>query len=178
MVKGEQNHRRTIDANGSRGKKPSYPIAPKKWPLFTSKAIHLVMTSCQPLSTLHNMFILEIFCVALIHEIFISQKQELDLHRFVKTKYTTEYKIYHRVKFIKLSLQFDIVKGHRCARLKANIRLGAGRKYALVPNKALSIGPWGVIIKAHNLCHDNSQLIVIAINRNHSASKIIAINRD
>ena len=36
MVKGEQNHRKTIDANGSRGKKPSYPIAPKKWPLFTS----------------------------------------------------------------------------------------------------------------------------------------------
>ena len=37
----------------------------------------------------------------------------------------------------------DIVKGHRCARSKANIRLGAGRKYALVPNKALSIGPLG-----------------------------------
>ena len=36
MVKGEQNHRKTIDANGSRGKKPLYPIAPKKWPLFTS----------------------------------------------------------------------------------------------------------------------------------------------
>ena len=29
MVKGEQNHRKTIDANGTRGKKPSYPIAPK-----------------------------------------------------------------------------------------------------------------------------------------------------
>ena len=27
-------------------------------------------------------------------------------------------------------------------------------------------------IRAHNLCHDNRQLIVIAINRNHSASKI------
>ena len=26
--------------------------------------------------------------------------------------------------------------------------------------------------RAHNLCHDNRQLIVIAINRNHSASKI------
>ena len=38
----------------------------------------------------------------------------------------------------------DIVKGHRCARSKANIsELGAGRKYALVPNKALSIGPLG-----------------------------------
>ena len=90
--------------------------------------------------------ILDFFCDALIHEIFISQKQELDLHRFVKTRYTTEYKIYHRVKFIKLSVQLDIVKGHICARSKANIRLGAGRKYALVPNKALSIGPWGVIM--------------------------------
>ena len=29
-----------------------------------------------------------------------------------------------------------------------------------------------VITRAHNLCHDNRQLIVIAINRNHSASKI------
>ena len=48
---------------------------------------------------------------------------------------------------IKLSIQLDIVKGHRCARSKANIsELGAGRKYALVPNKALSIGPWGVIM--------------------------------
>ena len=27
-------------------------------------------------------------------------------------------------------------------------------------------------IRAHNLCHDNRQLIVIAINRNHSAIKI------
>ena len=36
MVKGEQNHQKTIDANRSLGKKPSYPIAPKKWPLFTS----------------------------------------------------------------------------------------------------------------------------------------------
>ena len=36
MVKGEQNHRKTIDVNGSRRKKPSYPIAPKKCPLFTS----------------------------------------------------------------------------------------------------------------------------------------------
>ena len=27
-------------------------------------------------------------------------------------------------------------------------------------------------IRAHNLCHDNCQLIIIAINRNHSASKI------
>ena len=27
-------------------------------------------------------------------------------------------------------------------------------------------------IRAHNLCHDNRQLIVIAINRNHSAKKI------
>ena len=26
--------------------------------------------------------------------------------------------------------------------------------------------------RAHNLCHDNRQLIVIAINRNHSASKV------
>ena len=25
--------------------------------------------------------------------------------------------------------------------------------------------------RAHNLCHDNCQLIVIAINRNHSAAK-------
>ena len=32
--------------------------------------------------------ILDFFCDALIHEIFISQKQELDLHRFVKTRYT------------------------------------------------------------------------------------------
>ena len=29
-----------------------------------------------------------------------------------------------------------------------------------------------VSFRAHNLCHDNRQLIVIAINRNHSASKI------
>ena len=29
-----------------------------------------------------------------------------------------------------------------------------------------------VVTRAHNLCHDNRQLIVIAINRNHSASKI------
>ena len=29
-----------------------------------------------------------------------------------------------------------------------------------------------LITRAHNLCHDNRQLIVIAINRNHSASKI------
>ena len=79
----------------------------------------------------------------LIHEIFISQKQELDLHRFVETKYTTEYEIYQGVKFIKLSIQLNIVKGRRCARSKANIRLYAGRKYALVPNKALSIGPLG-----------------------------------
>ena len=27
-------------------------------------------------------------------------------------------------------------------------------------------------IRAHNLCHDNRQLIVIAINRNRSAIKI------
>ena len=39
MVKGEQNHRKTIDANGSRGKKTSYPIAPRKWPLFTSSGL-------------------------------------------------------------------------------------------------------------------------------------------
>ena len=36
--------------------------------------------------------------------------------------------------------------------------------------------------RAHNLCNDNRQLIVIAINRNRSASKkksqLIAINRD
>ena len=30
----------------------------------------------------------------------------------------------------------------------------------------------GLQTRAHNLCHDNRQLIVIAINRNHSASKI------
>ena len=29
-----------------------------------------------------------------------------------------------------------------------------------------------LVTRAHNLCHDNRQLIVIAINRNHSASKI------
>ena len=29
-----------------------------------------------------------------------------------------------------------------------------------------------ICTKAHNLCHDNRQLYVIAINRNHSASKI------
>ena len=29
----------------------------------------------------------------------------------------------------------------------------------------------GVEIRAHNLCHNNRQLIVLAINRNHSASK-------
>ena len=29
-----------------------------------------------------------------------------------------------------------------------------------------------VVIRAHNLCHDNRQLILFAINRNHSASKI------
>ena len=28
-----------------------------------------------------------------------------------------------------------------------------------------------VVIRAHNLCHDNLQLIVLAINCNHSASK-------
>ena len=31
---------------------------------------------------------------------------------------------------------------------------------------------WSVDTRAHNLCHDNRQLIVNAINRNHSASKI------
>ena len=35
-----------------------------------------------------------------------------------------------------------------------------------------------IIIRAHNRCHDNRQLIVLAINCNHSASKIIAINWD
>ena len=40
MVKGEQNHRKTINANGSRRKKPLYHIAPKKWPLFTSNYHH------------------------------------------------------------------------------------------------------------------------------------------
>ena len=39
------------------------------------------------------------------------------------------------------------------------------------------LGGW-VVRRAHNLCHDNRQLIIIAINRNHSASKLIAINRD
>ena len=57
--------------------------------------------------------ILDFFRDALIHEVFISQKQEWDLHRFVKTKYTTEYKIYHRVKFIRLSIQLDIVKDQK-----------------------------------------------------------------
>ena len=40
---------------------------------------------------------------------------------------------------------------------------GAG----VVQNMAI----FGVKIRAHNLCHDNRQLIVIAINRNRSASK-------
>ena len=49
MVKGEQNHWKTIDANGSCGKKPSYPIAPKKWPLF--------------ISNFHNLFQNTMICV-------------------------------------------------------------------------------------------------------------------
>ena len=32
-------------------------------------------------------------------------------------------------------------------------------------------GKHGIIIRAHNLCHDNRQLIVMAINRNRSAIK-------
>ena len=43
MVKGEQNHRKNIDANGSRRKKTSYRIVPTNWPLFTSsRALKLV----------------------------------------------------------------------------------------------------------------------------------------
>ena len=44
-------------------------------------------------------------------------------------------------------------------------RMERGRKVqSIVPDMRISI-------RAHNLCHDNRQLIVIAINRNHSASK-------
>ena len=38
--------------------------------------------------------------------------------------------------------------------------------------KATCRRPFRDYSRAHNLCHDNRQLIVIAINRNHSASKI------
>ena len=39
-------------------------------------------------------------------------------------------------------------------------------------NNGLHYSTFTLSIRAHNLCHDNRQLIVIAINRNHSASKI------
>ena len=41
MVKGQQNHRKSINATVSCGKKPSHPIAPKKLPLLTSIVKHL-----------------------------------------------------------------------------------------------------------------------------------------
>ena len=41
-----------------------------------------------------------------------------------------------------------------------------------VPLTATILCLFAITTRAHNLCHDNRQLIVIAINRNHSASKI------
>ena len=38
--------------------------------------------------------------------------------------------------------------------------------------RALALAPSYVVTRAHNLCHDNRQLIVIAINRNRLAIKI------
>ena len=49
------------------------------------------------------------------------------------------------------------------------VRLESGK----LPENFPQICSWKrVLSRAHNLCHDNRQLIVIAINRNHSASKI------
>ena len=43
--------------------------------------------------------------------------------------------------------------------------------FDLFEEKAIFEAAKRVSIRAHNLCHDNRQLIVIAINRNRSASK-------
>ena len=86
---------------------------------------------------------------------FLSEFQSLQLLLLGRLFSGFDRKDYSKIDFSKLKFIIGLNRNTQTGFLKLSF-----------------FGSRGMAIRAHNLCHNNRQLIVIAINRNHSASKI------